>query len=121
MINMFELSYNTKSRIGEFKCDVQLLGRMPFPGVRLFEPMIFHDALFFYENANGIKWWHGWLKGMPFVSGFVQGIQCNFIYSRSTILINVENDKIVARYWGKSKIEFHTLSIDIGGEELVII
>jgi hypothetical protein len=122
MIKLYDLSFNEESILGETQYEARLLLNMRFVGVKEFIPIIHHDALFFKEPGNyGFKWWHGWLKGIPFVSGYVRGIKYDFVYSREYILINVENPIFNSSYWGKSEIQFHSVSIDIGGEDLVVI
>lgn len=118
------LSYNSRSCVGESRYNAVLLDSMPFFGTKHFIPIILQDALFFESNNydDQIKWWHGWLEGIPFVSGFVKGIRCDFIYSRSNVsLMNAENPKLVAQYWGISEVQFCSISIDIGGEDLIIL
>lgn len=119
---MYELQFNKESTVEDRKHGYCLLHYMRFEGTKSFIPQIINGILFFTECGNDdTKWWHGWLKGIPFISGWVGNQRYDFIYVNRSVLINVENSMHEAAFWTEREIQFASVSIDIGGEELMII
>jgi len=116
------LSCNLEGHMHDNKCDIIVINKMPFNGLKEFYPLIHREALFFKEvGGSKIRWWHGWLKGFNLVPGIVKGYNVNFIYMGDGCWANIETTKLGSSPYASSQIEFNSVSIDIGGEELMIL
>jgi hypothetical protein len=116
------LSCNLEGHMDDNKFSAIVLDFMPFDGIKEFYPLLYNGALFFQEmNSSKIKWWHGWLKGFNLVRGIAEGHNVDLLDCGDCRWINVETDKFPADVWLPHQITFYSVSVDIGGEELLLI
>lgn len=117
----YNLSCNLEGHMDDTKFGSIVISTMPFIGTKEFYPVVRNEALFFKAlEGSRVSWWHGWLKGIPFMQGIIRGYQVQLLDCEGS-WINVETPEIVACHRCRSEIIFCSVSIDIGGEELAII
>ena len=135
-MNTYMLSINKSTPVLEQRFSFVFNANCCFEGEAEFIPLIVNKALFFQRfNHTNTYWWHGWLNP-TFIKGKVTSpcgsSRMHYIYKRFDF-IKIDNIQYISveRYhdgdfyqsiiWSNYEITLDdTMSINIGGEELVL-